>query len=190
MNQLRIIDERKTITGDEHLGLAEAKEWLRVTFTDDDTIITALIKSVRASIEDYCSISIVEKEIIVEVELAQPNNRDNARFELPYGPVSGNIEVSYQDGYKSTDWATKELDEDYYIDGLDYPSISSFVCGRYRLSYDAGFADGQCPDQLIHAMKVELAERYERRGDAADQRKISESARKIAQPFKRMIWVM
>lgn len=76
------------ITGTEPVSLTDAKAWLRVYHTNEDSIInTRLIPGVRAFMEKRLNISLVEKKIRVVVE------KPEANFRLPQWPVNAIVSV-------------------------------------------------------------------------------------------------
>lgn len=195
MNPYKIIDisqlEGESIT--EPVLLSEAKRWLKVTFSDDDTVITELITSARETIEEFCSISIVDKEIELIVDVDYANNRSCIEFELPYGPVKlgedglTDILVERKDGNDSNVFEALTLNEDYTIIGLSYFKFKTFCPGRYRITYPAGMTGVK--KGLKHAVLRQIADEYENRGDSDRAQTICLSARQKAQPFKRMAWL-
>ena len=194
MNPYRIIDQKfeDLDNGVEPIDLTTAKKWLKVTFTDDDSVITSLITVCRQTIEDYCSISLRGKTINYIVDLAPANNRSCIEFELPYGPaiitdgdLSGII-VKRHDNNGSNSFQPIVLDTDYTIDGLEFYKFKTLIPGRYSFQYDAGYS--VVPEKLKSAILNEIAHRYENRGDTSAGDSICEAAKAIAKPFKRMAW--
>src|SRR5215207_9609458 len=64
----------------EPVTLDEIKSWLKIQGTDEDDLLYMLRTSCRKEIEQYLGVSIVQKEITLEADLAY-------EWELPYGPV-------------------------------------------------------------------------------------------------------
>ena len=50
-------------TGSEPCTLAECKSQLKIDFSTDDTLLTALITAARLEIEKYTGVSIVGREV-------------------------------------------------------------------------------------------------------------------------------
>jgi uncharacterized phiE125 gp8 family phage protein len=134
----------------EPITLAQAKAWLRVTHTDEDAIITALITAARQICEGYISKSFVERTVTAIVR------NDLGNVKLPYGPV-GNITYVYDvDGNEITG-------TEYTLTGvsdkrLGYP-MSSYV----KVIYTAGYS--VLPQQFKTALKMQLSWMYTHRGD-------------------------
>jgi hypothetical protein len=192
MNHFRII-EINAVDEDEAtepVELSVVKKWLKITFTDDDSVITTLITDARKTIEEYCSISLVLKEITAIIELYPANNRSRIEVELPYGPINPEtvaditVQLMKCDGTGSYD--TMTLNEDYYFIGTAFPKLVVKVPGVYKITYGAGYAT--VPSKAIDAMQSEIAYQYENRGDE-NKAGISEMAKRKAQPLKRFAWL-
>lgn len=197
MSHFRIISARceDNISTTEPVTLAEAKNWLKVTFTDDDNVITDLIKVARRAIEEYCSISIVYKTVRVIVEIMPPNNRDTMEFELPYGPINienyNEIQIERSNGDGTYSAMVKDQDytiyaNDEWLNGFIFARVVFNIPGVYRILFTAGYSDR--PVELLNAMKTELAYQYENRGDE-NKEGISQMAKDKAKPYKRFIWL-
>jgi hypothetical protein len=164
----------------EPVTLAQAKDQLRISFTDDDTIVTSLITQARKSLERYCCISMVNKTASVLIDLLR-------EVELPYGPVVDGI-TSFTDSDGNT------IDPSYYqVIGVSFkifrPTYRSFI--NAVVVYDVGMDEVE--DDLQLAILQEIAFRYEHRGDDADTRKsvnpgVCEAAQILAAPFIRETW--
>jgi hypothetical protein len=115
----------------EPVTLAEFKSYAHVTYTDDDTVLTAILKSARIFLENYTGKSFGEKTI--QIALGTSGRGIN----LPKGPVSA-IEGTIQYlaggccGY-AAGW------EDYT--GM-YQLLGDRFCaptGDYKFSYTTAF---------------------------------------------------
>jgi hypothetical protein len=196
MNPCKIIDVKETINqgATEPLTLATAKKWLKITFADDDDVITDLISEVRDSIERFCSISLINKRIECIVDLNFANNRSCIEFQLPYGPAIITTSLTDISVYKhlgnniSNNFDYVVLDTDYSLDGVEFYVFKTSIPGRYKFVYNALFP---YPARLSAAFKIELTYRYENRGDTeyGTDSYLCEGARKKAQPFKIMSWL-
>lgn len=65
----------------EPITLAEAKAWLKIGVTDDDTIITSLITTARKQLEDYLNISLITRTVTAYIQ------NDLGDIMLPYQPM-------------------------------------------------------------------------------------------------------
>lgn len=157
----------------EPVALQEVKDYLRVSTTADDVVITEMITEARIWVERRCGISVIPKEVnaILEVMNSQ---------ELPYGPILEFDSIIIID-------ENEDVVSDPNIIGLPggYPSLNGY--GRFTLSYDAGYAI--CPQDLKQAIKAAVAFNYENRGDELDKstKPYAEEARRKSNPYKRTI---
>lgn len=204
-NTFTDVDKSESYSGQEPVTLADAKRHLRVDFTDDDQLITAMITAARKSIEDFCHISLVPKTITLFLRAQQvPKSifsqpfqvrEQFNEFEIPYGPTASVDSVTSMDS-DGTTLLTCEEGTDYFITGLAYKTIRiSNNFDNNILVYSAGYAAGTVPAPLWLAILNELAYRYEYRGDpmniratAFTEEGVGQSARILAKPYQRLNW--
>lgn len=158
----------------EPVTLQEVKDYLKVSTTSDDVVITEMIKEARIWVERRCGISVIPKEVnaILEVMNSQ---------ELPYGPV---FDLELID-------VVNDLNDDVIsspnVVGLagGFPSLNGY--GRFKVAYGAGYTE--CPQDLKQAIKAAVAFNYENRGDELDKsnKPYAEEARRKSNPYKRTI---
>lgn len=158
-----------TDTGAEPVTLPEFKTHARITHSDDDAYIPSLLKAARQSIEKYCGISIVTKDIVHHL------NNEAGGYELPYGPVQSITGVFNSD------------DEVYTIEtkGIDFPTIhtaNSFM----NVEYTAGMTT--VPEDLKLAIKMQALWLYEHRGDD-EVKGLYPAAKAIAKQYRRVTWL-
>lgn len=176
--RMNIIIDLKRVEdiGTVPISLAEAKTQLRVTFTDDDTEITALIlKSIR-HVENYCNISIIYQR----VQLIACMQTDWA---LPYGPVVGIESVSDSEGQTGSGPVTFTTSErSWTIDGDLYGPGGGY---RQKIVYTTG---GILPADLKDVCLQVLTFLYENRGMSVavtDLQHILSNADR----YKIMLWI-
>ena len=68
--------------------LAEAKAWLRVTHSDDDTMITELISSATNSVETYIRNPIITKTFLYKNDKSFNDENHDEFILLPYRPTT------------------------------------------------------------------------------------------------------
>src|SRR6185437_6805054 len=68
-------DARKPVT------LQEAKDWCRISVTDDDALITALIMAARIACEFYANLSLINRTVTSKIKNGLGD------FTTPYGPL-------------------------------------------------------------------------------------------------------
>lgn len=106
-------DIEEVITGgSEIVSLQTAKDHLRVTYTDEDTMITRMIKTARAYAEQYTQRALIAKTLTVQFY----DLDGELRFELPFGPVAT---ITSVERIASDGTATALVDgTNYYAQGL------------------------------------------------------------------------
>lgn len=135
----------ENITGAEPISLEEAKAFMRVIHTSDDTQITSIIKRVRQTAEQYLSRSFIEKEIVLYIE-----ESSNNQIKLPF-PHHNTVTSVLINGVESLSSTT--------IKGLTQLTvIGSFVGKEVKITYNtkAVFEDG-----IKSAMLKEILNQYQ-----------------------------
>lgn len=165
-------------TGSEPCTLSECKSQLKIDYTTDDTLITALITAARMLIEQYTGISLVEREINAVCKL------DGCHlFELPYGPVDYTTLVIQQ---LAAYGGTNTTVTGYSLYGDHFVQIQPEEDAIYALTYNTGWVDPALPGALKEAVIQQVAYMYEHRGDENDDLGLSPNARMLAKVFRRV----
>lgn len=134
----------------EPVTLQQIKDWLVITFSDDDVALTLLGKQCRDGVEQYCKISMVEKEYTLVADLYEDTT-------LPYGPVSAITAVSLRNGlvYEANTDYTYDTDANLFCGGV----------GRYKVVYTTGPMDMvNYPSLQLDLLRI-IAYCYENKGD-------------------------
>lgn len=114
---------QNTAPATEPVTLAEAKSHLRVDVTDDDTLITELIKAARQIVESNTGRSLITQTWRLTLD-AFPRNNEAIQLEKP--PLVSVQSVTYVD----TNGTTQTLaTSDYIVD-------TSHIQGEVALAYD------------------------------------------------------
>ena len=162
----------------EPITLAQAKNYLRVDFDDDNDLITALIISARLRLEKYAGIAISPRTLQVVAYVDE-------FIELPYAPLNNITLVEYWDG---SGWVAMGLG-DYYILGTTYKKIYMVANNRmeYRFTYTCGYTS--VPQPIITALYKLLADLYDYRESSVEDSKPNSnitSAYELVKPYKRI----
>lgn len=134
------------------ITVAQAKSFCRVenTTTAQDQQFAMWVMAARTKIENYTGLSLIPRNIVAVLSVPQ------GQMELPFGPVTGAVSFVSQQGVAQT----------ITTYGLNFPSIQYPVCYT-KVTYTAGYADGECPEELQTAMLMQIAFWNENRGDVA-----------------------
>lgn len=162
----------------EPITLAEAKAHLRVDFTDDDSLITALIGAARATAEEFTNRAIMPQTLEHVLHMfpwCTPRNHF-ASIRLFRSPFAAFTSLAYFD----TDNQPKDIAEaDLIIVGTAEPAT---ICPKLddrwpevahrpdaiTITYQAGYANAAAvPKPIKQAMLLMIGAWYERREDSA-----------------------
>lgn len=155
MNYNAILDVKQTDTGNEPCTLSEAKEWCKIelNITEENTLITELIKTARLQCEGYTNVSFVEKTIEAII------NNSLGGIEFPYGPVKTFTSLINEDG------DTLVVNTDYKIQGVLFKTLKEPLDCYLKATYVAGYTT--LPVNFKTAVLQQVAFLYENRGDEA-----------------------
>ena len=173
----------------EPVILVDMKLFLRVDGTEDDLIITSLIIAARRNAEIFCNRSF----ITTTWKISLPNFPTT--IELPRPPAISVPTVKYYD----TDNVQQTLDTSYYETdfesepgritlayGYSWPSVYDILL-PVEVNYTAGFgaAASDVPDDIITAVKLQVAELYENRlSPPEESAKVMSAARSLLWPYR------
>lgn len=161
----------------EPVTLDEVKDWVVVDHDDHDALLTSMIKGARQSVENYCSLSLVAKDITLDLEVTGENQKT---IPMPYATGLSAVTVDELDD--NDEVTTLASGTDYYLRG----NLLRIGAGRYSVSYTT--VPGTIPEDLKEAIKMEVANRYAHRGENAHDlvnvaQGLSEAAKAKAQPY-------
>lgn len=135
-------------TGSEILTTSEAKDFIRVDTSADDTIIGQMITQARIWCENYISRDIVAKNRTLY--LASVNDR----FVLPFSPVASVSSVTVE-GTATTDYETYGLDDTII-------ALNMLPSKEVKVTY---ITSGQDDSLLKQAISQLVATYYDNRND-------------------------
>jgi uncharacterized phiE125 gp8 family phage protein len=153
----------------EPITLDEAKAWLKIDGTDEDTLLTSLITSARIACENYSGLSFITQSRTVKLD------RLYGDVILPYGPVTAITSVVYKDPDDDTDVTFTPAN--YYVDyqsGLakirvnddGWPDTNRTL-NNVVITYVAGYANAAAvPEIAKTAIKKRMAKDHSNRGDS------------------------
>ena len=158
--------------------LAEAKNYLRVDFNDDDVLIQGIIDSAQRRLEQYGSFAMTPRTLQA---IAYVSNI----IELPYTPINDVTKVEYFNG---TSWIELSNNADYVIYGTNYKKVKILTYPRsdYRFTYTCGFTE--LPHIIKQATLKLIADLYDYRQSESPSTHVSENmmtAYEMIEPYKR-----
>lgn len=167
----------------EPITLQEALDYLRVDNTSEDDLVTALIATARATIEQHTNRALFTQTLKLTLDawpVLDPYNRRGApadRIALPRAPLATVTSVKY---YPADGGAQATMDSaDYHVVPGQCPGLIALVDGvawpdlarrpdAVEITYTAGAADvADIPAGLVHATRFLVAHLYEIRGTVA-----------------------
>jgi hypothetical protein len=140
----------------EPVSLTDAKTWMRISYTDDDSMIKELIESARKHIEFLTGVSFGSKTLKANIELTGTVPQV-WMVDLPYGPMVCVNEVLWKTGFNMYDTLVKN--DDYEIIGN---KLWFYYQGNYTITYQAGYSS--LPEDIKSDILTLVAWSYENRG--------------------------
>lgn len=150
---------------DTIITVADLKAHLRVTHTQEDTLISALRSAAISWVEEHCNIklgSYTARGYLPDWRVAY----------FPIGPVTAITEVKYQttaDKDYTTDlttlattlWYTDEITQPARIAFRDYPTTYDYALTPVVVTFTAGYTTMPAP--VLQAIRLLVAHMYENR---------------------------
>ncbi len=156
--------------GVELVTLTEVKAHLHITYADEDTYLTALLKQARASIEKYTGLSLISRTVTAKI------NNSAGGIQLPYGPVVAITSMADANGLT--------------VEAANYSYLNSYlhfpVYNAMTVVYTAGYTVMPPDLKLAILFEIEYFIRL-REGEKTD---LKEVARELAAPFKTSTWIL
>ena len=169
---------RVAAPGAEPITLAEAKLYLRVDNTEEDTLIAGLISCAREDAEQYLRQSLITQSW----KLAFDDDVEDA-ISFPQGPVQSITSVTLFD---KDDNATVFNASGYRLNAAKNNVMFNTSCqaSRIEILYTAGYGTmaSSVPAPIKQGILLHVAEMYDMRGDTNDT--LPEAAQKLYVPFR------
>lgn len=112
----------------EPVSVTECKNWMKITFAEDDGVILGMVASARRMLEKYTGLSFGTKVLKVTIDV------EDELFELPHGPLTEIDSVTAVIDMGNTQVLTA---------GTDYEKVSRLIRlrtkGLHIIEYKAGF---------------------------------------------------
>lgn len=169
----------------EPVSLADMKEFMKVDLSDENDIITSMIKSARISIENYCGIGLITKTYDYYFDEAS----DVIKIPLP--PLQSVTTFVYN----NTSYSETEISSSNYkvftfdrfegeiikLPTYTYPSdIPSYRA--FRIRYVNGYGDvaTDVPSTILEALKLTVSHWFENR----ESQELPPEAIRLIQQYK------
>ena len=158
--------------------LQAAKDYLRVDYSEDDTLIQILIDTAMIRLEHYASVAMTARTLKVVAYVDE-------FIELPYAPINTISLVEYWDGAA---WVAMVLG-DYRVIGDTYKKVyfNSPLMSDFRFTYTCGYAT--TPESMKTALLKMVGDLYEYRESSVESSKPSANlttAYELMKPYKRV----
>lgn len=171
---------RTSAPATEPLTLAEAKLYLRVDNTDEDTLISDLIVAARMMAETWLRRSLITQAWKIAYDDGIPED-----VQLPMGPVnsvSSVVAVNRDASVQVIDSAGYWLDAAQNRLMLDNPLLGF----RIEITYATGYGDAAAvPTPIKQGMLAHIAALYDSRGENGET-SLPEQAAALYAPFREM----
>tara|TARA_B100000963_G_scaffold150816_1_gene131491 strand:- start:98 stop:670 length:573 start_codon:yes stop_codon:yes gene_type:complete len=149
---------------DTFITVSDLKEHLRVTHSQEDTLITALRAAAVSFVEEHCNIKIGS----YTARLYLP---DFSNSFVPIGPVTSISEVGYQTTEDKTyssltllpsvNYTTDTISRPARIAFNDFPTTYEYALTPVVVTFTAGYTT--VPEPILQAVRLLVAHMYENR---------------------------
>lgn len=191
----------------EPISTAEAKTFLRIDSSAEDTLIDNLIKTSRIYCEEYTGRSLINQtwdfyldgfsevktDLWEGMRIAPDISMKQRYISIPRPPL---VSVTSITTYDDADTATVFSSSKYYVDNVSEPArivlrdgqawpTSLRVANAVKITYVSGYGESatNIPEALITGIKEHILYMYENRGDN-DSSNIPVIAKQLYQPYK------
>lgn len=152
---------------EEPVSLAEAKEHLRKTTDDEDALIASYVSAARRWVEEYTGHILVRRVVTQRFAdwgdyLALSGNPISALTSIVYTDADGE-DAEYEDGVLRNVVYPAAVYPPY---GGQFPTLGND--GTITATFTAGYAEGEVPEQAVHAIKILITSMYEGRGSMSE----------------------
>lgn len=128
-------------------------EYGKIDTTEENGLISSLITAARQMCEQYTGINFIARTVTAVI------NNTNGGTYLPYGPVGTITSVTDIDGNIIDATGYKVL-------GTEFKKIL-WPLQELIVVYTGGYTAGNCPANLVNAVKAQTLFLFENRGDSA-----------------------
>lgn len=159
----------------EPISLAEAKDHLRITDSNEDSLIAVYITAARLYAEAY-----TKRQLVTATWLLKLDRFPTHEIRVPLPPLSSVTSVAYVDENGSPQtWGSSLYQTDLKsepgrikpIEGGTFPSTQSDTYATVTVTFVAGYGDDDAvPQRFKHAIKLMVSHWFEFREPVIDGR--------------------
>lgn len=142
-----------TDVNSEPVALQQVKNWLKMDYSADDSLIQSLITTARKQCEQYAGISIGTQTRVIHF-----SHDGEKEIRLPYGPISEVTALTYRP-CRLQDWTSVLAETDNWE--LEGSFFSGYKEGIYKATVTCGVINMQITDAIM----AQVTYLYENRGD-------------------------
>ncbi len=147
------------IEADEPFTVAQAKEYARISNSNEDALIGELITAARQAMERLTQLTLVPSNVTAII------NNSEGLIELPLNPYVSDLVIKDRDG--------NELDFELLGERFKYleKPMYAYMKATYKAGYSAIGEEGypEMPIDLLNAIKDQFAFLYGNRGDSSSE---------------------
>ncbi len=167
--------EQVTGPSEEPISLSEAKQYIRISNSNEDTQISSFIAAARRAAEEYMGRSLMLQQWKLAYDGFPPQS-----VRIPYGPIASVQSVSI---VQVDETATPIAGDQYYISAArDMLVFNVIPCGhRIEIVYNAGYLNAvEVAPAIRQGILVHTASLYENR----DTQAMPEASKALYSPYR------
>jgi uncharacterized phiE125 gp8 family phage protein len=177
----------------EPLGLAEAKDYLRIAFDGEDELVAGLISGARSRIEETARVALITRTLRVTLDRWPARTVESRVLRLPVRPADGLISVKVFDAEGAPETVTGRFTLSPGRASRLIWTSGAFPWPRARanaieVEYTAGFGETaeDVPEALSLALKRLVAHAYHSRDAATLNGDLPEDVAGLISPWRRV----
>jgi uncharacterized phiE125 gp8 family phage protein len=178
----------------EPLGLAEAKQYLRIAYAGEDDLVSSLIKAARARVEFELGMAMVQRTLRLTRNDWPIEMLLRSSMRLPVRPVVSLSAVRVKDREGELQTVTGQ----FALSGGVRPRLvwilgnlpeTGLMWDAVEIDFVAGFGEDadDVPDDLKLAVKLLVAAGYQARDEAGVLGKLPGDVRSLLAPWRRVM---
>ena len=177
-----------SVSGAVPLSLETTKAHLRVSGSDEDTLIQMYLDAALAIVEEHlwrklqlCEVEEVFSLFKNRIDVSYPINSITSIKYFDESEVEQTLTIA--DYYEVYDNA-KSKNSIYKVGTLETPSVWLDKAFPVEVTYETGYADGTVPKPILNAMLLLVGEMYENREDHEYKTTIRKASQLAINPYR------